>query len=197
MPNQGESARRKLRQTYDQNKRRVQEVANRRNQRSGTRGNNAPTSFVVTERTTRAAGFGRGGRSVAAASKSRRGTKRFADKTVYRSGAKDKFARAGRGGRGGGRGDNDRRVNNNSRQQRGGRGGARFGGGGGRGGARGKLNVRRRDGKRTNTRGQPKSNDDLDAQLASYQGNAASAGPKTKKAPALTAAELDAQLAAY
>jgi hypothetical protein len=81
-----DSDRRKIRQVYDRNSRRVNTMADRRDSRGGR--DAAPRRFVVSERVSRRAGFGEGRRQV-----SGRFASRFADRNVTRKSGRDRFDR--------------------------------------------------------------------------------------------------------
>lgn len=88
--------RRRLRDIYDRNVRRVRALAEARDGRRLDIHDDvaAPRRFVVSEQRTRAEGFGRGGRQVRQSrSGAGRSRSRFSDKGVYRRGAMDRFAR--------------------------------------------------------------------------------------------------------
>lgn len=89
--------RRRLRDLYDRNVRRVRALAEARDGRRLDKSDDvaAPRRFVVSESRTRLEGFGRGGYQ---APRSRRGARgagarRFSDRSVYRRHAADRFAR--------------------------------------------------------------------------------------------------------
>ncbi|ESL10440.1 hypothetical protein TRSC58_01827 [Trypanosoma rangeli SC58] len=89
--------RRRLRDLYDRNVRRVRALAEARDERRT--GNDdtvaAPRRYVVSERRTRLEGFGRGGYQVRRSRRGNRDTevRRFSDRSVYRRGALDRFER--------------------------------------------------------------------------------------------------------
>lgn len=160
MPGQ-DNDRRRLRDLYDRNRRRVQAVADARDRRGndgGRRtGDAAPRRFIVSERRTRNEGFGgQGGIRTRFSRKSNddRRPRRFEDKKIFRSSNRDRFTR-----------DEDRDRDRRRRPVRrdGGRRDDRDGG-------RQAGNGRRfgRGGRQNNTR-RPARSDDLDAQLESYK----------------------------
>ncbi|RNF18066.1 uncharacterized protein Tco025E_04620 [Trypanosoma conorhini] len=89
--------RRRLRDLYDRNVRRVRALAEARDARRTDRDDDvaAPRRYVVSERRTRLEGFGRGGFQVQRSRQGRPGAGggRFSDKGVYRRGALDRFER--------------------------------------------------------------------------------------------------------
>nr|CCC90859.1 conserved hypothetical protein [Trypanosoma congolense IL3000] len=89
--------RRRLRDLYDRNVRRVGALAEARDQRRSARDDDiaAPRRYVVSERRTRLEGFGYGGRQIRRSLRTddSRRRLRFSDRRIYRRGAFDRFAR--------------------------------------------------------------------------------------------------------
>lgn len=228
--------RRRLRDIYDRNRRRVDAVANARdrNERRGDRDRDssrksdkkgsAPRRYIVSERVTRRAGFGDGGRQgrVSGARRrdgSRRTEDRFADKKVTRRSHRDRFDRAE---------NNAEKRNGGGRRRRGGdavtetrRGSRRASNSGNgkkdsrdkqQGGRRFSRASERRDQRKSKPSGKtntkpakniPLTGDDLNAQLEAYKNNEVfnPAVRQQQAAQAQRAANtlqsLDAQLDAY
>jgi hypothetical protein len=205
-------ARNRLRNIYEQEKRRTSRLNESRNSnRGGRQVRELPTRVVVSERRTRREGFGRGGaQAVGRSDRRRRGNNnndngqgqgrrrfqrrlsdKFADKNLFRSGNRDRFNR------------NEKakpNTSNNRRVERTKRGGKRFirgrRDGQGQGQGQGRRNNRR-EGKKDI------SSTDLDKQLNNYQGGAGNAGGRNeargrggKRGP-VTKEDLDAQLDAF
>lgn len=96
-----DSDRRRLRSLYDRNRSRVSALADARDRRRGGDDNfTAPRRYVVSERLTRAEGFGRGGAQVrrvvrrSAQAKEQPPARRFSDRGIFRRGGRDRFRRA-------------------------------------------------------------------------------------------------------
>jgi hypothetical protein len=137
MPRTDDRMRRELRNVYDKNRRRVDKLAEKRG-KGGSNDNQAPRRVVVSEKQTRQAGFGSGGKQVAQSRSRRGGPAKFADKSIFRSAASN------RGNRGGDRNDRNDRNNNNNR----------VGGGGGGGGGRGRFGNRGNNNNNSNNNNQ-------------------------------------------
>ncbi|EAN89163.1 hypothetical protein C3747_41g135 [Trypanosoma cruzi] len=93
----GDFERRRLRDLYERNVRRVRALADARDGRRSGRDDDiaAPRRYVVSERRTRLEGFGRGGYQVQRSRRFGRDPRirRFSDRGVYRRGALDRFER--------------------------------------------------------------------------------------------------------
>lgn len=198
--------RRRLRDIYDRNRRRVDAVANSRdrNERRGNdsarRGDNkkggdkgsAPRRYIVSERVTRRAGFGEGGRQGRVSGGRRRdGTRRedrFDDKKVTRRSHRDRFERAERNGSrkdgnnkitnsrrgsrrdGGDRNASKKKDGNKQKKDNKKEGGRRFSRGADRSADR-KKNDKSKKNAAPAKKAAPLSGDDLNAQLEAYKNN--------------------------